>query len=135
MPTGVYERTPAHARVLANNARGHGHSSAGHRTPTYCSWQNMISRCNHGSAPSYPNYGGRGITVCERWRKFANFLADMGERPEGMTLDRVDNDGNYEPGNCRWADKATQAVNRPFTDSMKASLDAGRRIRNSGGAS
>lgn len=72
----------------------------------------MITRCCNPNAPKFQRYGARGITVCERWRSFANFLADMGERPEGLTLDRIENDGNYEPGNCRWADASTQCRNR-----------------------
>lgn len=78
-------------------------------TPTYRSWQHMWVRCR---SPKAKNYFGRGIIVCERWRLFANFLADMGERPEGLTLDRIDNDGNYEPGNCRWATKSEQRRNQ-----------------------
>lgn len=77
-------------------------------TTTYVVWQGMLSRCDNG----IKNYGERGISVCERWRKFENFLADMGERPKGMSLDRIDNDGNYEPGNCRSADGPTQHRNK-----------------------
>ena len=79
----------------------------------------MNRRCNNKNVKSYPNYCGRGIKICARWRDFANFLADMGQRPPGMELDRINNDGDYEPGNCRWADLRTQARNkrsvRPIT--------------------
>jgi hypothetical protein len=76
-------------------------------------WQSMKQRCLNPRHQAYANYGGRGITICDRWRhSFTTFLADMGPRPEGRTLDRVDNDGNYEPGNCRWATKSTQLSNR-----------------------
>lgn len=90
----------------------HGHCSNGHRSPTYNSWRAMIYRCTYPRHPFYPDYGRRGITVCDEWRSFANFLADMGERPDGMTLERVDVDGNYEPGNVIWADNYTQRWNR-----------------------
>lgn len=83
-----------------------------YKTPTYNSWNNMVQRCTNPNRDEYAYYGGRGITVCERWLKFENFLADMGERPEGLSLDRIDSNGNYEPGNCRWVDSATQATNR-----------------------
>lgn len=91
----------------------HGHFVGDKPSPTYVSWQAMIARCTNENHPAYSLYGGRGVTICDRWKSsFANFLADMGERPEGMTLDRVNPFGNYEPGNCRWADWFTQRRNR-----------------------
>lgn len=72
----------------------------------------MIQRTTNPRCPEWANYGGRGITVCDRWQDFEHFLADMGERPEGKTLDRKDNDWNYEPGNCRWATWKEQAASR-----------------------
>lgn len=102
------------------NARTHGHTRGG-RSPTYICWMAMRARCANPKDPGFGYYGGRGITVCDRWRgSFENFLADMGERPEGLTLDRVDNSGNYEPGNCRWATWSEQNLNRRPWGTAKA---------------
>lgn len=78
----------------------------------YKTWMAMRSRVRCTSDVGYKNYGGRGITICDRWKDYESFLSDMGDRPEGMTLDRVDNDGNYEPANCRWATPKDQANNQ-----------------------
>lgn len=82
------------------------------RSPEYASWDGMVQRCTNPKHPKWEYYGGRGITVCERWRTFAHFLQDMGQRPIGATLDRFpNNNGNYEPGNCRWASYIEQHNN------------------------
>lgn len=84
-------------------------------TPTYRSWSAMLTRCLNEANPRFPDYGGRGIKVHDDWKNFDSFLADMGERPEGTTLGRVDNDGNYEPGNCEWQHSQAQARNKRNT--------------------
>lgn len=90
----------------------HGHSTRDGTSPEYNSWSSMRERCTNSKLPGFADYGGRGITVCDRWRHdFAAFLADMGPRPAGTTIDRINNDGNYEPGNCRWATQLQQARN------------------------
>jgi len=93
----------------------HGHARRGNAcTPEYRSWHAAKNRCFNPKTLGYHNYGGRGITMCDRWRdSFEAFLADMGERPPGTSLDRFpNNDGNYEPGNCRWATPKEQAANK-----------------------
>jgi len=123
-------RLPVRANCLKNNnnnntqscgcqkidaATRHGHNAiAANRkpSPTYVSWQRMHARCTNPHNDQYARYGALGITVCHRWQDFRNFLADMGERPTGLTLDRLDVDGNYAPTNCRWATPLQQAQNR-----------------------
>lgn len=90
----------------------HGHFVGDKPSPTYRIWSGMHTRCSNQKMPSWPHYGGRGIKVCERWDKFENFLSDMGERPDGKSLDRINNNGNYCHENCRWATDFEQHRNR-----------------------
>jgi hypothetical protein len=90
----------------------HGHAFAGMASRTYISWRNMLSRCRNKNNRAYPDYGGRGIIVCKRWLKFENFLADMGEIPNDLELERNDNNGNYCKENCRWATSLEQNGNK-----------------------
>lgn len=99
--------------IHGHNARTvnvtHGYS----KTPLYAVWKTMRARCSNPNNKSWENYGGRGIKVCDRWQSsYENFLADVGERPPGLTLDRIDPDGDYEPGNVRWATWHVQRINR-----------------------
>lgn len=106
---------PCSGEKVAKARTKHGHNPRNRkRSPTYSSWAMMVSRCTNPNFPWFSDYGGRGIKVCERWKDFANFLADMGERPSlKHSIDRFpDNDGNYEPGNCRWATAKEQGRNK-----------------------
>lgn len=96
----------------------HGHSGKG-RTKTYNTWAGMMGRGAWGCHPSYQSYGAKGIDVCDRWRNFEFFLQDMGERPEGTSIDRIDNEKGYFPGNCRWATRLEQDLNTSRTIKVK----------------
>jgi hypothetical protein len=103
---GCYARSGVSAIV-------HGHTAEGKRSLTYNSWDSIKDRCLCPTNKDYPLYGGRGVTICNRWLSFENFLTDMGERPSGKTADRYPNkNGNYEPGNVRWATAIEQRRNR-----------------------
>jgi hypothetical protein len=91
------------------------------KTSEYTAWTNLLGRCTNHNQQNYRLYGGRGISVCERWKQFENFLADVGRKPgPGYSIDRIDNDGNYEPGNCRWATASEQRRNQRSRSEIRA---------------
>ena len=111
---GCLLKEVAAAQVVSlNTTHGMRHS------PTYMIWHGLLNRCTNPKAPAFKNYGGRGISLCPRWRSFENFLADMGERPVGLTLERRDNSAGYSPNNCEWATRKAQAINRRTTVFVK----------------
>lgn len=107
---GCLSKELAAARKLTHGHARRIHGRSG--TKAYRTWNHMMSRCTNPRVNNYADYGGRGIKVCERWQKFENFLEDMGEPPPRASIDRVDNDGNYEPGNCEWRTPREQSSNR-----------------------
>jgi hypothetical protein len=125
---GCLRRELTSARMRESPPRlRHGHAKE--RTRAYQIWRSMVARCSNPNRSDWSYYGGRGITVCDRWRIFEHFLEDMGEPQPGLTIDRINGEGNYEPGNCRWATRATQAANRRRTNRLSVEQEAAIRTR------
>lgn len=114
------------AEMTAQRNLKHGYSVGSRYRTEYGIWAAMMRRCFNPNRPEFKDYGGRGITVCDAWQKFENFLGDMGQRPASLTLDRINNDGDYTPENCRWARRSEQARN---TRANRIVTYRGRQIR------
>lgn len=98
--------------LASETARSKSKKHGQYGTPTYKVWDSMHQRCTNPNSTSYKRYGALGLTVCAQWGEFENFLQDMGERPAGLSIDRIDNSKGYEPGNCRWATPRQQRMNQ-----------------------
>ncbi len=116
-------------RSIANKTHGEGW----HKTPEYHAWQAMRARCERPSFVAFKWYGGRGIKVCDRWQKYEQFLSDMGRKPTAKhSLDRIDNSGNYEPSNCRWATREEQMRNTRACVLTEATIAHAKELREGG---
>jgi hypothetical protein len=102
-----------------HDKHGHARTRRGGGSPMYRSWQNMLARCQNPNRASYRDYGAKGVKVCDRWQTFSNFLADMGERPEGATLGRILDRGDYEPGNAFWMTRPEQSLAKKNNNALR----------------